>query len=81
MMTEVNYKEITDEGLVITTKAGKRQTIEADTIVTAMPLQSNNELSKSLEGSVPEFYTIGDCREPHLIVDAIADGSRIARVI
>jgi 2,4-dienoyl-CoA reductase (NADPH2) len=80
-MTEVNYKEITDEGLVITTKAGKRQTIEADTIVTAMPLQPNNELSKSLEGSVPEFYTIGDCREPHLIVDAIADGSRIARVI
>ncbi|MCJ7654966.1 MAG: FAD-dependent oxidoreductase, partial [Dehalococcoidia bacterium] len=81
MMTEVNYEEITDKGLVITTKAGKRQTIEADTIVTAMPLLPNTELSKSLEGSVPELYIIGDCREPHLIVDAIADGSRIARAI
>jgi 2,4-dienoyl-CoA reductase (NADPH2) len=81
MMTEVNYEEITDKGLVITTKKGRRQTIEADTIVTAMPLLPNTELLKSLKGRVREIYSIGDCNEPHLIVNAIADGSRIARVI
>lgn len=81
MMTEVKYEGITDKGLTITIKEGKKQTIEADTIVTAMPLQPNNELLKSLESSVPEVYAIGDCREPHLIIDAIADGSRIARAI
>jgi 2,4-dienoyl-CoA reductase (NADPH2) len=81
MMTEVKYDKITDKGLVIITKAGKRQTIEANTIVTAMPLLPNTELMKSLKGSVPEFHVIGDCKEPHLIVDAIADGSRVARTI
>ena len=81
MMTEVSYEKITDKGLVITTKPGKRQTIEADTIVTAMPLLPNTELIKSLKGRVREIYPIGDCNEPHLIVNAIADGSRIARAI
>ncbi|UCG63729.1 MAG: hypothetical protein JSW12_13765, partial [Deltaproteobacteria bacterium] len=41
----------------------------------------NTELLKSLEGKVPEIYPIGDCREPSLIIEAIADGSRIARAI
>ena len=81
MMTEVKYEEITDKGLTITTKEGKRQTIEADKIVTAMPSQPSTELLKKLEGSAPEVYTIGDCREPNMIIDAIADGSRIARAI
>jgi 2,4-dienoyl-CoA reductase (NADPH2) len=81
MMAGVKYEEITDKGLTITTKEGKKQTIEADTIVTALPLQPNTELLKSLKGSVPEVYAIGDCKEPNLTVDAIADGSRIARAI
>ncbi|OGP54397.1 MAG: hypothetical protein A2Y65_09395 [Deltaproteobacteria bacterium RBG_13_52_11] len=81
MMAKVKYVKITDKGLIITTKKGRRETLEADTIVTAMPLQPNTEFIKSLKGSVPEVYAIGDCREPHLIIDAIADGSRIARTI
>jgi 2,4-dienoyl-CoA reductase (NADPH2) len=81
MMTEVKFEEITDKGLVVTTKEGKRQTIEADTIVTAMPLQPSTDLLKKLEGSAPEVYAIGDCKEPNMIIDAIADGSRIARAI
>jgi 2,4-dienoyl-CoA reductase (NADPH2) len=78
MMAKVKYVKITDKGLAITEK-GKKQTIEADTIVTAMPLESNTDLLKELKGSVPEVYAIGDCKEPHLIIDAIAEGSRIAR--
>jgi 2,4-dienoyl-CoA reductase (NADPH2) len=81
MITEVTYEEITEKGLIITTKEGKKQTIEADTIVTAMPLQPDTELSKKLEGSSPEIYAIGDCKEPNKIIDAIADGSRIGHTI
>jgi 2,4-dienoyl-CoA reductase (NADPH2) len=81
MMPRVKYEKITDKGLTITTKEGKKKTIEADTIVTALPLLPNTELIKSLDGIVPEVYAIGDCKEPHLIVDAIADGSRLARAI
>jgi thioredoxin reductase len=75
----VRVEEITDPGLTITTKEGKRQTLEADTIVTALPLLPNTKLLRELEGTVPEVYAIGDCKDPHLIVGAIADGSRIAR--
>jgi 2,4-dienoyl-CoA reductase (NADPH2) len=78
MIGGVKYEGITDKGLIITTKEGKRQLIEADTIVTALPLKPNIELLKSLEGKVPLIYRIGDCNEPRLIIDAIADGYRVA---
>ena len=77
----VKFEEITDAGLTITTKEGKRETLEADTVVISLPLQPNTELSNSLQGKVAEIYQIGDCREPNLIVHAIDDGSRIARDI
>ena len=81
VLTEVRYEEITNKGLTVITKEGDRQTIEADSIVSAMPLTANTGLLKSLEGKVPEIYAIGDCKEPHLIVDAIADGFHISRAI
>jgi 2,4-dienoyl-CoA reductase (NADPH2) len=81
MMAEVKVEEITDKGLVITTKEGERKTLEADTILTALPLLPTADLLKSLEGKVPEVYQIGDCRESGFIHSAIADGSRIARMI
>jgi len=81
MMTGVKYEEITDKGLVIINKEGRKQNIEADTIVTATPLTPDAELLKGLEGKVIEIYPIGDCREPGLIIDAIADGTRVAHTI
>ena len=81
MMSGVKYVEITDKGLAIITKEGSRQTIEADSIIIAMPLAPDTRLLKSLEGKAPEIYAIGDCREPLLIVDAIANGWCIARAI
>jgi 2,4-dienoyl-CoA reductase-like NADH-dependent reductase (Old Yellow Enzyme family)/thioredoxin reductase len=77
----VKYEEITDRGLTLTTREGKKETIAADTIVTALPLLPNTELLKELQGIVPEVYCIGDCKDPQLVVNAIADGSRIARAI
>ena len=81
MLSGVEFKEITPKGLVIITKEGRRQTIEADTIVTAMPMRASTDLLESLKGSAPEVHAIGDCREPNKIVDAIAGGSRIGRMI
>lgn len=75
------YVEITDKGLTLITSEGERQTIEADSIVPALPLMPDTELLESLEGKVPEIHAVGDCREPLLIVDAVADGSRTARAI
>jgi 2,4-dienoyl-CoA reductase (NADPH2) len=73
--------EITDKGLTIVTSDGIKQTIEADTIATALPLTPNNELLESLKKIAPEVYAIGDCNEPLLIADAIGTGSRTAREV
>jgi 2,4-dienoyl-CoA reductase (NADPH2) len=81
MMAGVKYEEITDEGLVITTKDGERKTLKADTIITALPLQPSTDTLKDLKVKVAEIYQVGDCREPAFMPEAIADGSRIARII
>jgi 2,4-dienoyl-CoA reductase (NADPH2) len=73
--------EVTGEGLVITTREGVKQTLKADSVVTALPLLPNLKFFNGLKSKAKEVYSIGDTRDPHLIVDAIEDGSRIAREI
>lgn len=79
--TGVKYEEITDKGLFITTKEGQKIALEADTIVVALPLLANTNNVKSLEEKVPEIQAIGDCKEPRLMADAIADGARLGHTI
>jgi pyruvate/2-oxoglutarate dehydrogenase complex dihydrolipoamide dehydrogenase (E3) component len=81
MMTGVKYEGITNEGLILTTKEGNRLTIQADTILPAIPLLPNTDLLKSLQGKVSEIFLIGDCREPRMISNAIADGWKVANTI
>jgi 2,4-dienoyl-CoA reductase (NADPH2) len=81
MLAGVTYDRIIDEGLVVTTKGGEKKTLEADSIITTLPLLPNTELFKGLEDKGAEIYPIGDCREFGLMHDAIADGSRIGRRI
>ncbi len=81
-MPEVQYEEITDKGLSVTTREGKRRTIEADTIITATSPSLNVELLKAIEGKVPEVYLIGiDDKEPSSIMNAIGYGYRVAKAI
>ena len=76
-VTEVKYKEITGKGLVVTTKDGKEQLIEGDTIITALPLKPNTAFFNSMKGKAKEVYAIGDADTPAYIVDAIAAGAKI----
>lgn len=73
--------EITDKGVVITDKEGTKDTVEADRVVLALGSRSHRELEELLEGKVPELYVIGDSCRPGRIMDAVYDGSRIARMI
>jgi 2,4-dienoyl-CoA reductase (NADPH2) len=82
-LTGVKYEEITEKGLTLVTKDGKKQTLEADTIMVTTPLKPNTDLFQALEGKVPEIYMIGACNgeQSGLIVHAIADGRRIGCTI
>ena len=75
------YVEITERGLTIVTSEGERKTLQADTFVSALPLTSNADLLPALEQRVAEVYTIGDCKQPGLIADAIGTGLRTAREV
>ena len=81
MLAEVKLDEITDKGLMITTKEGEKRLLEADTIITALPLSPNTELCEELESVAPEVRCIGDSHEPGLVVDAIAAGAAAGRAI
>lgn len=76
LMTGVKYEEITAKGLILTDKEGRKITLEADNIMTALSLKPNTALVEDLTSKVPEVYTVGDAREPHLILEAVADGFR-----
>ena len=76
-VTDVKYKEITGKGLVVTTKDGRSQLIEGDTIITALPLLPDTGFFNSMMGKAEEVYSIGDADSPGYIVDAIAAGAKI----
>ncbi len=81
-MPEVKCEEITDKGVVVATSEGGKQTIEADTIITASSPGLNTDLLKAIEGIVPEVYLIGlDDKEPSSIMNAIGNGYKTAKAI
>ena len=81
VLTEVKYEEVTDKGLVVTDKDGRKRTIEAGTVLITIPLKPNSALYQSLLGKAPEVHAVGDCKEPHLIMDAIAAGFTAGRSV
>jgi len=80
MITNAKVEEITGNSVVYE-KDGKKQTIEADSVVLAMRSKPNIGLMKALKGRVPELYAIGDAKEPGNVLKAIHEGSRLAREI
>jgi pyruvate/2-oxoglutarate dehydrogenase complex dihydrolipoamide dehydrogenase (E3) component len=81
MAVDTTARRITDKGVVAIDAEGKKQVIEADTVILATGFRSNNKLEEKLKGAIPEVYTIGDCVKPGKIWGAIDSGSRIARQI
>ena len=80
-VTGATYDRVTHEGLWITDADGQHRLLAADTIVTALPLEPDTAAIEALSGVAPEVYPIGDAADPHLIIDAIAAGSKVAREI
>jgi 2,4-dienoyl-CoA reductase (NADPH2) len=67
--------------LSLITKDGQKLTLQADTIMTALPLTANNEMMDLMKGKAPEVYFIGDCSDPGLVAEATASGALTASSI
>jgi 2,4-dienoyl-CoA reductase (NADPH2) len=77
----VKLVEITKKGLTLITQEGEERTIEADSVICALPFTGDHSLEDALQGKIPEVYSIGDCDEPGLIPDATAAGWKIGNAI
>jgi len=76
ILTGVQYREITEDGVIITDKEGRERTIEAGTVVLAAGAKPNNALLTTLKERVSEVYPIGDCVEPRNILESMREGYR-----
>ncbi len=81
MLTGVDYKEITDAGVVIQTTEGERRLIEADTVVLAVGSTPNTELAADLKCAVDRLLFVGDCVEPRTIMEAVQEGFKAGAAI
>jgi 2-enoate reductase len=78
MLNQVEYEQITDQGIWINTNEGERKFIEADTIIVSIPPEPDTSLYEALKVRTPEVYLVGDAKQPAQIVDAIESARRVA---
>jgi 2-enoate reductase len=78
IMPEVRLTEITDEGVVVTEKAGAKKQIAAETVVLALGVTPLSNTVNELKSAAPQYYVIGDCANPHNIMAAVHDGFNTA---
>jgi 2,4-dienoyl-CoA reductase (NADPH2) len=81
LISGARLNEITYKGLNITDKEGKTLSLEADSVLTVMPLALNADIPGAFKDKAAEVYYIGDCANPGIIPDAIADGWKISNKI
>jgi len=76
-------REIKDSTVVVyNILSGVERSIEGvDTVITAAEPRADGALYRSLKGKVEELYAVGQCLAPRRLLDSIADGTRVGRII
>ena len=83
--TSLNYKEVTEEGLVIELKNGETKTVPCDSILICAGQEKEDSLAKEFQAKHPEIpsYVIGGAKEAKALdaKRAILEGTMAARAI
>jgi len=77
IFTRATAREITDLG-VVTDYRGKKQLIEADTVVLALGAQPDQKLGNQLKKLGTQLYVVGDCNTVRRLPDAVEGGFKAA---
>jgi 2,4-dienoyl-CoA reductase-like NADH-dependent reductase (Old Yellow Enzyme family)/thioredoxin reductase len=80
-LTDTRVEEITDKSVRVIDPEGKKQKIEADTVVLSAGYAPDSTLYEALQGKVKELYAIGDCVKTRKIRDAVHEAAFVARQI
>jgi hypothetical protein len=70
--------ELGKDYAVIEDASGERKIEGFDNVVLALGSRSDDRIAKSLEGSVPELYVIGDACQPREVLEALYEAEEIA---
>lgn len=81
ILTDTKVLDVTKEGVIVNDKNAEKILLKADTVILAVGLEPDKSLVHALKDKVPEVYTIGDCVEPRMVINAIEEGFHIARRI
>lgn len=76
--TSATIETIGGGRVVISSDEHRQESIGCDTVALAAGLQPRRELHAALRTELCEVYSIGDCKEPLRIMDAIWDGYHVA---
>ena len=63
VLNGVKYGEINAKGMVVTTKAGERKAIDAETVMVIEKDRKNTALYEKVKGLAPEVRLIGDAKD------------------
>jgi len=75
---EVKLEEITEGGVMVMDKQGKRFEIPADSVVLSLGFKPRTAAVKALQELAPDVYVIGDCAQPSNLKHAIHDAFNVA---
>jgi len=73
--------EINEQEVIVIGEDSKRRGLKADSVVVSWGATPNNSLEQQMKGQISKLYTIGDCKEPRSLLEAIHEGAYIARQI
>jgi thioredoxin reductase len=71
---DLDIREFTADGILVTDETGKQKIIRTDTIVLALGSKPENKLAYDLKEMIKELYVVGDCVNPRRIGEAIHEG-------
>jgi len=81
VFTKTKVDEIAENGVTVTDHKGEKHLLRADTMVLALGSVPNRRVAEDLKDKCNKFYLIGDCVKSRKILEAIHEGSRVARRI
>jgi len=76
LRTGVGVEAITDDGVAIVGRDGKKETIAAGHVILATAASPDSRLADALRAQGAEVRLLGDCAEIRYLEGAIADGAR-----
>jgi 2,4-dienoyl-CoA reductase-like NADH-dependent reductase (Old Yellow Enzyme family)/thioredoxin reductase len=82
MLTERKVLGMNSRGvLTVNLNNGQEELVEAEWVIIAIGAKSVNHLTEELNGKVPELYSVGDCNEPRVILEAVYEGCLVGSLI